>query len=58
VSAPNILTWKSEEGSLPYYKTGAEWEGNNRPDPFVSRPRRRWDDNIKIGLKKKSGIRI
>jgi hypothetical protein len=36
VSTPNILAKESEEGPLPYCKTGAESEGNNRLGPFVS----------------------
>jgi hypothetical protein len=31
----NILARKSEEGPLPYCRTGAESEGNNRPDSLV-----------------------
>jgi hypothetical protein len=27
---------KSEEGALPYCRTGAESEGNNRPGPLVN----------------------
>jgi hypothetical protein len=38
VSTPNILTRKSEEGPLPYCRTGVESEGNNRPGPLLVTP--------------------
>jgi hypothetical protein len=35
VSTPKILARKSEEGPLPYYKSGAESKGFNRPCSLV-----------------------
>jgi hypothetical protein len=39
MSTPNILAKKSEEVPVPYCKTEAESEDNNRPGPLVSSPR-------------------
>jgi hypothetical protein len=36
MSTPSILARNSGEGSVPYYKTGDESEGNNRPGSLVS----------------------
>jgi hypothetical protein len=38
VSTPNILAKRSEEGPVPYCKTGAESDGNNQLGPLVSVP--------------------
>jgi hypothetical protein len=35
VACGDILSIDAEEGPLPYYKTGAELDGSNRPHPLV-----------------------